>query len=204
MSLDNLQQHTWEVMYLLLVLLLWWHLNAYLWHVKTILKQHFYWHSFQKVVLKTIDITHFPNVTCRHIGGLVAIAAHPQPLRATWHCASVSVSVIDRDGLTELTGHHSPYTDQGKCHCLGFYLSIYPSPNPPLLPTPFAYGRGKQKLCSMMEVCIDPARRWGWNTNGVNRINVAVTLGWGGVSGFSLAVCKLIAFCLLYYTLALT
>lgn len=48
-------------------------------------------------------------------------------------------------------------------------------------------------LCNVMEVCIDPARRWEWNTNRVNRINVAVTLGRGGVSGLSLAVWRLIA-----------
>lgn len=48
------------------------------------------------------------------------------PIHATWHCVSVCVSVIDRDGLTELAGHHSPHREQRKGHCLGFYLSIHP------------------------------------------------------------------------------
>lgn len=109
-------------------------------------------------------------------------------LITTWCCVSVSVSVTGRAGWSSRS---APWAAEVP---LSGLLFIQPSLNPPLLPTPFAYGRGR---CSVMEVCIDPARRWGWNTNRVNRINGAVTPGWGGVPGFSLAVCKLIAFCVL-------
>lgn len=59
--------------------------------------------------------------------GLYPSLFFPSPyLIATWHCVSVSVSVIGRDGLTELARHYSPHPEQGKCHCLCSYLSSHP------------------------------------------------------------------------------
>lgn len=95
----------------------------------------------------------------------------------------------------ELAGHYCPHPEQRRG---AVAAPIYPAiPDPSLLPTLFAYGGGKQKLCCVMEVCIDLAGWWGWNTNRVNRINGAVTPGWEVVPGFSLAVCRLIALCFL-------
>lgn len=84
---------------------------------------------------------------------------------------------------------------KGKCYCLSSYLSIHPWTLH--YPSPLSV-HIEQKLCGVMEVCIDPARRWGWHTNRVNRINGAVTLQCGGVSAYSLAVCKLLTLCSLW------
>lgn len=117
---------------------------------------------------------------------------YPQYLITTWHSVSVSVSVIDGRSRPVITVR--TLRSKGEVLLSGL-LFIQPSLNPPLLPLHME--EGGRSFSSVMEVCIDPARRWGWNTNRVNRINGAVTLGWGGVPDFSLPVCRLIAFCLL-------
>lgn len=131
----------------------------------------------------------FKNVTRRQIESLVPVFALPQSLPVT--CRSFIVPYSD--GLTELDGYHSGYCTLSR-GCVIVSFPIYTSIPEPSITQPYStllplHFEEKQKLCSVMEVCIDPEKLWGWNTNRVNRINGAVTLVCGGVSGFVLAVC---------------